>query len=525
MKNMAAKKNKESDSEKGWKLLKELIFDKKNWELLVCILLVSILFVPTLIRPWLIYDERIIFDGLYFPTASTFGEIFEIIEKFGLNFNALSSNTIYSSNYITRSCPFGQLLGVLLTFFFKREPVFYHAFNLIFHLINTCLVYFILKIFTRSSGSEQTTFNRILICLLTVVWAVHPAMVEPVLLSTNFGAGFSYFFLFAFLLDFLINKEKNKSDLRKILIPFLFLIPMLTNEYIVTLPLVFFIIAFQKNYQVNPLNKAFKISATETKPYFYGLLLYIIYFLFVSHYKVSQPFNEKQLLILVERVFWLSPQVFFHFLKLVFYPKILSIDQTLFVHLGKAISDPYAIFCILFLSCWLFIPLFLFLKGKWLPNLFLLCWTFFFALMPFLHVFMPSYTLAAERYLYAPLAFFIFSIAKIFSHKEHKVQIPVLFSLSIILVLCFSRSFYRTFDWKDNYSFINSSYETSKDPLFKAMRLGMLGKAILVFELEKKDKIKDCFFQTLGLLEEAKRETLEKKLKYQKSIPEVIKSY
>ena|SRR3989338_10016487 len=81
---------------------------------LICFVIISLLFIPTFNRPWLIYDERIISEGIYFASPITFGEIFEILNRFGFSFNTLSSNTIYSSNYITRTCPFGEILGMIL---------------------------------------------------------------------------------------------------------------------------------------------------------------------------------------------------------------------------------------------------------------------------------------------------------------------------------------------------------------------------------------------------------------------------
>lgn len=505
--------------------IKEFLKKLTNIDLIVCLSIVTLLFIPTLVRPWLIYDERIISEGIYFPTAKTFGEIFEIIESFGLNFNVNSSNTIYTSNHVTRTCPLAQVFGIIISFFFNKNPFLFHIFNLTLHLINTCLVYFILKTILGNT-------KRVLLIILTTIWAVHPVVMEPVLLSINCGATFSYMFFFALLLDFLINKEngvKTDSDFRTILIPIIFLIPMLINEYIIALPLIIFIFSFYSTYKLNPFKKAFKLSIKETKPYFYGLILYVIYFLFLTKYRTSQAFLGNELIVFLERVFWLAPQIFFHMINLVIYPKVLSIDQTLFVKLGKTLFDPYSIFCIVFLASWLFIPLLMFILKRKLANVFLLSWTFFFALLPFLHILMPSYTLSAERYLYTPLALLIFGVAKKLSNGASARLAPTAPTLSIlfsiILILCLTRSHFRTLDWKDNYTFINSTYETSNNNLFKAMRLGMFGKAITVLEPNNRVLANEYFLKTLDLLQKAKEENKILKSKYQKNLPLVIKSY
>ncbi len=493
-----------------------------GFALLICISIVCFLFIPTLGRPWLIYDERILSNNLFFPTPLTFCEIFEIIEKFGLNFNLISSNAIYSQNYIQRTCPLSLILDLVTGFFFKKESFLYHLFNLTLHLTNTTLVFFILKRFLGISKS----LNLVILISLTLLWALHPVMVEPVLLTTNFGASLSYVFFFGFLLDFLINKENNKSLFRKLIIPILFLIPMLTNEYIVTLPLVLFVISFQELYIDNQFKRAIFKAFEETFPYFIGLFLYVVYFLFFADYKIVQVMHENNFIVFMERVFWLSPQIFFHFLKLVFYPAVLSIDQGMLVRLGYSLFDIHPIFCAVFLFIWLFVPLMLFIFRKSVPNLFFLSWTFFLSLLPFLHILVPSYTLAAERYLYCPLAFLVFSLAKVLSKKNsQKLSTIISMVLFLILVLSLSRSYYRILDWRNNYTFIESVYKTGKDSLHKAVRLQMLANAILIDSPYRKEETKVYLLKTLALLNQAKKENKILRLKYQKNIPLVMKSY
>ncbi len=501
------------------------IKDLFDIRLAICLIVVCILFLPTLNRPWLIYDERIISDSIYFPKANSFSELFEILQTFGLHQHVLSSNTMYSSNYITRTCPFGLISGMLLSFFFKANSFYYRLFNLALHLVNIILVYSILKLLLNKV--KQTNF---IVPVLTLLWGVHPVMMESVLLAINYGSLISYMFFFVFLLDFLKNKEKNNSLLRRFFIPLLFMIPMLTNEYIITLPLVLFTFSFYENYKNNDFKKSISLTITHTKPYFIGLFIYILYFFFISHYTISQTSNHNYFLLLIERIFWLSPQIFFHLLKLVFFPLKLSIDQGVFVTLGKSLFDPYPIFCIFLMSIWLFVPLVVFLLKRRLANLFLLTWSFFFALLPFLHILMPSYTLAAERYLYAPLAMMVIGVGVILSEMIHKGGVPryaltVILLLSILLTGYFIRSYNRTQDWKDNYSFINSSYKTANNSFFKAVRLGMLGKAISIIESNKQNEIKQYFQETIVLLNKAKEEALENKTKFQKHLPLIIKSY
>lgn len=484
-------------------------------DLAFCLIVILVLFLPTINRPWLYYDEALIYKSTYFPEITSLGEIFELIKGFGLTHTLISSNTIYSSNFVTRACPLDQFFGMFVGFFLKKSALSYHLFNLTLHLINTTLVYFILRTILKA---------RSIIILLTLIWAAHPVIMEAVLLSTNWGATVCYLFFFAFLLDFFKNKEKNNSVKRKILIPLIFFTALLKNEQIISLPLVLFIVSFHNNYKENPLLKSIKSSINETLPYFIGIFLYAIFYLLFSIYHPANHINANPFLITLERIFWLSPQIFFHFIKLILYPKTLTIDQSLFVKLGKIILDPYSVFCILFFMAWLFIPLFLFLTKRKCSNLFLMSWGFFFSLLPFLHILMPSYALANERYLYLPLLLIIIGIAKTFSEKS---SIKPLFTVCLvtIFILCFVRSFYRTLDWKDNITFINSTYKISKDPLFKAIKLGMQGKVIAFLESNGTERSKEYFIKTIKLLQEARKNTKLLKAKYQKRLPLIIKSY
>lgn len=493
-------------------------FDKTNLYVLICLFIIAVLFIPTLNRPWLIYDERIIYDNFYFPLPSSFSEMFELINRVGSNFNILSSNSMYTSNFIIRACPLTFILYEFTSFIFKKSPVLFHLLSLSLHLINTCLFYLILKTCLRT--------NKFLMIILTLIWAVHPIMTESVLLTTNFGATFSYMFFFGFLLDFLINRQKNNSIIRQIIIPIIYLIPLFTNEYIITLPLTFFIISFYETYKTNSFKKALSKTLEETRPYFIGLIIYLFFFLFKLNFRIVNSTIENQFIVLIERIFWLAPQIFFHHVKLVFFPKLLSIDQSLFVTLGKTIFSPYSIFCILFLFSWLFIPLLLFISKRKFANLFLISWAFFLALLPFLHILAPTYLLAAERYLYCPLALLILGIAKILADKVDQKPIPAIsILLSFILVFCFIRSYVRTLDWKENFTFLSSTLKVTKDPLLKATKLFMIAETASLFDRTQPQISQKYFLSTIDFLNNAKKEILLLKSKYEKNLPLVIKSY
>ena len=55
----------------------------KIFHIFFCVLFVAVIYSFSLARPWLPFDERIIYDNLYFPVPKSFGHIFEIFTNFG----------------------------------------------------------------------------------------------------------------------------------------------------------------------------------------------------------------------------------------------------------------------------------------------------------------------------------------------------------------------------------------------------------------------------------------------------------
>ena len=124
---------------------------------------------------------------------------------------------------------------------------------------------------------------------------------------------------------------------------------------------------------------------------------------------------EKSFIITLERIFWFAPQIFFHYLKLIFLPINLSIDQGSFVKFAKTIFDPYAVFCSFLMSGAVLLTLtsLIRVRKKKYFYFFILLFPFFLSLIPFLHIISPLYNIASERYLYLPLFFLVFGFAHV----------------------------------------------------------------------------------------------------------------
>ncbi len=447
------------------------------FEIILIITVVFCFYFHTLNRLWIFYDERALTQESFVPTPSSISEAIEVITSFGINNNFSSTNYLYSSNSVSRANLLGVPLLLLLSFLFKNNAIFYHSFNLFFHLLNTVLVYLILQK-TLDKNSIVCSLIRI---TLTLLWALHPTHVESILLSTNIGATLSYLVFFVLFYDFLKNKERNISLTRKIILPFCFLVPMLLNEYIIALPIILIFYSLTEDLKESSFKTAAKNTFNVTLPYLIGLILYSVYYL-SSGYQFFQSANFNPLILTIERIFWLSPQIFMHYLKLVLFPITLSIDQTALVKLGDSLFDFYSLFCISFLLLWILIPAYLFLKKRACYSIFLTTGLFFISLTPFSQILSPTYCLCAERYFYTPVFFIVFGLAvfskQLLSSSSMFKKIGVLCICIIFLLFFSTKTYIRSTEWKDDFTLINSTLKTSPNSLYKGFRLQTFAEII-----------------------------------------------
>lgn len=401
--------------------------------------------------------------------------------------------------------------------------------------------------------------------LFTLIWALHPANIESVLMGTNWLSLLTYSFclgLFLHNLLKLLNKEFTNKISDSIGVFLLFVICIFIGEYGYTLPFIIFFtsVAF---------SGSMRNSLTLSVPYFSGLLFYGLFY-FLNH--LSNNTTYQSINFSLERLLWFSPQIFTHFLKLFFYPKDLSIYQSNLVPLANSHFEPYSIFSFFIFLSFLILPS-IFLKSRGNNTFtFLLIYSFIFSVFPFLHILTPAYCIFAERYCYFPLFLFLFLITTLvhcqlsFSTLSHLLRglppsgtlrscvaqllapdasLPasptvngVLNNLSdctpvsvwnkkiltILLVLILlplsARTIIRLNDWKDSYSLYLSAVKTYKKPVYKGFGYAALG---YYFNEEKNTNESGKYF--LLSIKTLEPEINKLKLKANKQIPKTLKIY
>ena len=505
--------------------------------LAVTLLIVAGIYSISINRGWLPFDERLFYQETLFPIPKTFDEIFEIIPAFVLNSNIESANGFFSNYLLIRSAPIAWTILTFLLFFFKTNPLAYHVFLLTIHLINTALVWFIFFALSKTfppNKKENNNSNQtcIIISIFTLLWALHSANTEAVLLTTNWNALLSFMICFALLLyeiSFIDLAYSKGSKIRAILISMLFLLATSLVEQVYTFPLIVFFTYLAFSYKkLLKLKGAISIAIKMSLPYFVGLFLYFILFQFKTDSQLFNVFtlNLKNFYLFLERNLWLTPQLFIHSLKLLLFPKILSPYQSTHVHLANTLLEPYSVFCTFTYLFFLLCPLFMFILLKKQNHKFIwfLVYAFYFSFFPFLHIIAPSYCLSADRYCYFPSFFLLlFAFAAIFTLAPNISQLKITtIVLSSVLCLTTTRTLVRIYEWNNPYLLYKASVEAEKVPLYKAYKLSVFSGYLN--KLGKPSEANESLKKSFNLFTQSLKELKKLRLQYHNQ-PITLKQY
>lgn len=454
----------------------------KNKTVQLCfasIIVVLLIYIRSIFFDIKAYDELAIFAEEYLPIPGSFFELKEYILNLGLNQHFVAANSVYTNISSFRSNPLGNLLQLTVQFLFKNNPINYHIASLFLHLLNTAIVYIVLNKFKALFTNQGKSINIFIVPLLTLTWSLHPTSIEAILLATNFLIVFSCTAILTCIYLFITSFNDNFSEfkigfIKSAVIFTTYLVGLFIVEYMFYLPLIIFSISFIVNTYISPKKSIQSSFISSFKSSFIFFLASSIYILSTLLSKVgSAILSQKDSLGQVaERVLWLSPQIFVHFIKLVVFPSTLSIDQSLLVKTGNALFDPYSIFCILTTFVLFFLAI-VSLRNKTFPFFFFILMPFLISLIPFLHIIAPVYNLASERYLYLPIFFLVMGFSIYCFHlvnNNKKRTSLLLIILSVYVLFMGTRTFIRISDWENSETLYASAIKSSKTPLQKALR-------------------------------------------------------
>lgn len=159
------------------------------------------------------------------------------IQSFGLT----NLKTLFSSSVVGMYQPITSSLYALVIGLFSKDALYFHLLSLLFHILNTFLVFKVLETFFS---------HKKLTLLLSLVFALHPMQVESVVWVSAFSTLSSTFFLLVAFLCYkrFYGNKKNSAYLYSLLF---FLLACFSKSAAVILPLLLILFDCYQNKTIS----------------------------------------------------------------------------------------------------------------------------------------------------------------------------------------------------------------------------------------------------------------------------------
>ena len=363
------------------------------------------------------------------------------------------------------------------------NPFGFHLTNILLHLLNVLIVYFLI------SG---LTSNRNLGFISALIFSLHPVQTEAVAwIKGRADLLFSSFFLLGFL-AFLKKEEGQKRSSLAILIYLCFFLALLSKIMAITFPLILIV------YKISLGRAKFR---DDDKFFFISLFLISIAFLFTRHLVIGRSTQTGYPGGNAYYTFLTMLRVFPDYLGIIIYPLNLIADYS-GIKISHSIAEGKVLLSLLFYP--VIISAFIF---SWRKNrLIFFCLSFFFiTLLPVSNI-VPTMQFMAERFLYLPalgifviFAFLINKCAAFLSSRQRILWLLViLFMLNFIPITIDRNSVWRNelTLWEKTFKTAPVSSRIAENLAFAYLNAGLTDKAIPLFEkilprTKKKYKILD----------------------------------
>lgn len=415
-----------SKSKKQFKKYKKLSADKnvllkhKAFFSLLVIVILSITFVafyPSIFNGWTNWD-----DDEYVLNNKDIQEI---------SFRSLKN--IFSKYYSGNWQPVTLLSYIIDYTIYEYNAYGYHITNLIFHLLNTSLVFIIILLISE---------NYLIGFISALLFGIHPLHVESVAWISQRKDVLSLFFYLISILFYIYNTRK-KSVLFYYLSLLLFLFSLLSKPMAVSLPIVLLLLDYQAGMKIDKKNLISKI------PFF--LLSLIIGVITIFTQSSTGATGEGQQIFHINRVLIGCYGIFFYLFKMIvplklscFYPYPVMNNMVQIIYIS-ALLGLIALIAIIIYS-----------KNK----IIIFCSLFFFVtILPVLQIIPIGSAIAADRYFYLPsigvfyLIGYVINYLYYFRNSKNKYirNITILLLIIFVLINCIL-TWKRCGVWKDSES-------------------------------------------------------------------------
>ena len=316
--------------------------------------------------------------------------------------------------------------------FFKLNPFIYHFDNLMLHLLNTLLVFWLIYLLT---GSGPVSF------LTALLFGVHPLHVEAVAWASTRGhLLYAFFFLLSLISYLTYRKTKKTAHLVFSLILFCF--SLISKIMAVTLPFILLLFDYLLEGRIN------KQRIKEKIPYFAIAFAFGLITILVHHFgRITEKMPDFSLL---DRFFINSYAIVFYLIKLV-----VPLKLACFYPVPEKIGGFLPIAYLLSPVVLLLILIAVFLSGRYTRKPIFGLLFFLTAVLPTFQVVPWGIALFADRYTYIPCVglFYLVGEAAVWLYDKQKNNIHkillIVGSMVIIGVFCVL-TWQRCLVWKDS---------------------------------------------------------------------------
>lgn len=344
---------------------------------------------------------------------------------------------------------------------FGKAAFAYHLLQLLFHIANSLLIFFILKKF----GSYLTSF------FLALIFLIHPINVETFAYVSNFQ---DVLFMFFGLSALFILTQKRVSPLN-----FVFVIALLLCSFLSKETGILFAVMISAYLVL--------IMRTKNSLYYFSLFGLAIFYLFIRIGFAGVGFSKIALspighLTLIERIY-LIPNIFTHYLSVILLPTNLAIGQVWITNSAFPIVSNLTLPATLIAIIYLAYQKFKVSRKKLYEFIFFALW-FIVGLLIHIQI-IPLEMTVADRWFYFPFVGLLGMVAV--SLKNIKIkhgQNTIILSFIVLIVSAFSvRSFIRLSDWKDAITLyshdtkVTDSYLLEHSLGFELMQIGKMDQA------------------------------------------------
>lgn len=350
---------------------------------------------------------------------------------------------IFSNYHYKLYHPIVTLSYAIEYHFFKFDPFIYHFTNIILHLLNTFLVFFIFKKLTKSFAVSY---------IVSILFAVHPAHAEAVAwVSSRKDLLYSLFYLSSVLFYLKLSETAYKTKIFLLSLLF-FILSCMSKPMAVTLPVVLALIDYYQN----------NLTLKKIKNYIPFILISIIFAVItvLGYYSPEQKSSYtlySEILYILNahfNILWYLYNFIFPFKLSCLYPFFYDFhtDPPFFIMYSPALL--YIIF------------LFVFLSLKFNKKIFFGFMFFILTLLPSSGVMPTGMSPIADRYVYLPYIglFYLFAEFASYIYSNVKIKKWIYYALFILIVsVMMYLSYHRTLLWTDTTKLMTDAIKKYPD--------------------------------------------------------------